>query len=1552
MNVRLIAAAALAIAVSALPLGAQTPYLVADINATSTGQRSSNPGGFQAFGDTLFFNATDAQGTELWKYSGGVASRVADIASGSASSSPFGLMDIGGGVQLFRAQNGAYGSELWRTDGTAAGTSLVKDIHPTGHGLVGTWRREVFNGRLFFAATDGVHGIEPWVSDGTAAGTEMLLDLDNASTSSNPALFTVLGNKLLIFGANGMWSSDGTSLGTTFVATVGAALVQGRIGNTIYFTGIGATTGRELWKTDGTAAGTQPVADVIPGPADGLSTNSLLVPIGSTLYFSANRSGGGVDLWKTDGTAGGTQFISTLSTETGHRAWAMFALGNLLMVESNDSIWRSDGTAAGTYVLDSGATRLLVPAFGRAYYYRDGATSSELRSTDGATTQFAATVNSPLGLFSTGGKLYFSASEVLYGQEPWVSEAGTAATTHRLANVYPDAPPSSSPTSLTAVGDLLFFRANDGVTNQEIWRSNGTTAGTFRVTSLIGSGSPTALSMLTAWNGALYFQQSSKKLWRSDGTADGTVVMKDVTGMPPQRMFPGGGYLFFGAGSLWRTDGTADGTIPLGDLLPWPLYPSEVTGFAELAGRVFVTGYETGGWSTDGSPASTKYLFGKNPLMTEVSPAAAAGAFFFVATTAANGRELWRTDGIGGSELLVKDIAAGNASSDPGQLTAGGRFLYFVANDAVHGVELWRTDGTAAGTILLGDIAAGTTSSAPANLTAAGEWLYFTANDGSHGVELWRTDGTALGTVMVSDLRADSASADPGSLKFAGGTLWFAATDGVTGRELWRVTGVGMPSLVADLVPGPGSSSPAELMQAGQLLYFAAETEFGRELWAMPLTASPSLRVDDARISEGTGGTRTIRFTVTRTGSVSGAAGAAFTTVNGSATAGADYVAQSGTVAFTAGQTSRFIDVVVQADAVVEENEGFFVTLSAPSGATISRDVATGVIDDDDHRAELSIVPVIDAGGLYDRVFRITNAGPSAANDLRVRYSESPGELSLEMNDRCTAAENPLTCSSFGTLAAGASIDVTVERGNVSLRQFDEDDPRPGLTVTASVSATELDTNPADSSTARMISMEYRIIAPPYLTSGTAAAAQVFFYNAYPHAVTVALTSSVAGVVVTPPSVSIPSGQSLAQFTVTAGNYTGPVTLTMPALTNFYYASSMTLYVVAPGQVPKLASSMVVGNTTGIYGTPIVTPVTIAARRHDGTKPTGLVSLLNDAGDVLAQHSLDAAGMTAFEFEGLQPGSRFYRLRYHGDANFLPLQDARFEVTVRPWPTTLSVEDFALICSGVPSEIYIDVKTTQTTTAPTGSVQVTAGGVVEMLPLSPTGTPGHSRAILRRPFPADSTYVSVYYIPTGTFGSSNNGAHILAQPCTVLNVVATGIAPGSVGVTWSPVAGATYYEVLHTSNTDNWQAIGTTTSTALVDGGYPWAVAHLYTVRAFNALGQDIGWGVPDIGISMLFADDPLIPNVTPIRGIHNQQVRGGIEGMRHLGYWSADITKVPVTPPGTIVSAAGIMALRAEITTLRRGLGLPQFVFTDPALTAGMPMKAIHMQELRDAVK
>ena len=100
---------------------------------------------------------------------------VKDIDPGSAGSIPQDLTKVNGTL-YFTANDGAHGIELWKSDGTAAGTVMVKDI---GHGSTDSPTSLTnVNGTLYFAADDGVHGAELWKSDGTAAGTVMVEDID------------------------------------------------------------------------------------------------------------------------------------------------------------------------------------------------------------------------------------------------------------------------------------------------------------------------------------------------------------------------------------------------------------------------------------------------------------------------------------------------------------------------------------------------------------------------------------------------------------------------------------------------------------------------------------------------------------------------------------------------------------------------------------------------------------------------------------------------------------------------------------------------------------------------------------------------------------------------------------------------------------------------------------------------------------------------------------------------------------------------------------------------------------------------------------------------------------------------------------------------------------------------------------------------------------------------------------------------------------------------------------------------------------------------------
>ena len=81
-----------------------------------------------------------------------------------------------GDIAFFAADDGTHGRELWKTDGTPEGTSLVKDIND-GSGSSDPRVLVEFNGELFFAADDGANGQELWTSDGTVAGTVLVKDI-------------------------------------------------------------------------------------------------------------------------------------------------------------------------------------------------------------------------------------------------------------------------------------------------------------------------------------------------------------------------------------------------------------------------------------------------------------------------------------------------------------------------------------------------------------------------------------------------------------------------------------------------------------------------------------------------------------------------------------------------------------------------------------------------------------------------------------------------------------------------------------------------------------------------------------------------------------------------------------------------------------------------------------------------------------------------------------------------------------------------------------------------------------------------------------------------------------------------------------------------------------------------------------------------------------------------------------------------------------------------------------------------------------------------------
>ena len=804
---------------SAGPAPAIRTQILDDINTNGAGLTvSSHVTSLANVDGILYFDANDGStGTELWKSDGTAAGTVlvADIAPGSASSTPQDLTAIGGKL-YFLADDGTHGTQVFVSDGTAAGTVELTNIAFGGGGKAsaGTVTITDLNGTACFNAPTAL-----WRSDGTVAGTVLVKTFTGrlvSLTTVNNTLFFVASDATNI---NAIWSSDGTAAGTTIlnVPTGGRGASElTDVAGTLFFS-VSAAPNTELWKSDGSAAGTVLVKTLISVGGRGAVSSPAVV--GDTLYFSFDDGTNGKELWKSDGTDAGTMMVADIVPgATGSNPTALVGVGNTLFFTTGGlRLWKSDGTAAGTIALSAAnADPFDLTNVGGTLYFEasDITNGAELWKSDGTpggtvlVKDIAAGNNgsSPASITAIGNKAFFSADDFIHGRELWSSD-GTAAGTAMVTNIYP-ATAGSSPTQLTAAGNRLFFVANDGVHGNELWSSDGTAAGTALMADINPGTLDANIQSPTNVNGTLFFSATgpARGLFRSDGTPTGTIRLSTSSTSGPNSLTAVNGVLYYI--DLVGSD--------------WELFKS------------------------DGTPAGTGVFktFTGGGLLPDQTMVNVGGKLFFVGRDLAHGNELWTSDGTAAGTVLVADLTPGAAGSSLQNLTAVGNTLYFTFDDGTHGKELWKSDGTAAGTMMVADIAPGSASalnSAQANLLAVGNKLFFIATDGTHGNQIWVTDGTAAGTQMLSNF---NINADPvidfltnvnGTVFFKGGELF-----GTTGIELWKTDGtVAGTQIVSDIVSGEGSSLPAQLTSVGGMLCFTVEAQ----VWQSDGTAAGTVPI-------------------------------------------------------------------------------------------------------------------------------------------------------------------------------------------------------------------------------------------------------------------------------------------------------------------------------------------------------------------------------------------------------------------------------------------------------------------------------------------------------------------------------------------------------------------------------------------------------------------------------------------------------------------------------------------------------------------------------------
>lgn len=267
-----------------------------------------------------------------------------DLNNGAASSDPR-YFTVFNNEVYFSATDVTNGRELWKTDGTAAGTALLVNLN-FGNGSSDPDQYTVLGSKIIFAATNAFTGRELFITDGTNAGTTILKNINPSGGNANPTNLTKIGSEVYFSADNGtdgleLWKTDGTEVGTIMVKNInpsGDSNVQDfiKIGSAIYFTANnGAANGHELWKTDGTELGTVMVKD-IKTTGNGNSNPLYLRAYNGKLYFLAQETGTTNNLWVSDGTAVGTQPITT-ATSAGALTKDLFLFNNELYFNYRES---------------------------------------------------------------------------------------------------------------------------------------------------------------------------------------------------------------------------------------------------------------------------------------------------------------------------------------------------------------------------------------------------------------------------------------------------------------------------------------------------------------------------------------------------------------------------------------------------------------------------------------------------------------------------------------------------------------------------------------------------------------------------------------------------------------------------------------------------------------------------------------------------------------------------------------------------------------------------------------------------------------------------------------------------------------------------------------------------------------------------------------------------------------------------------------------------------------------------------------------------------------
>ncbi len=711
--------------------------------------------------------------------------------AGSAFDAPDSFVRAGEWV-LFTASNSEIGKELWRTDGTTAGTSLLRDLVP---GAIGSNPRNLtpLGDSAWFLAYDPWFQERLWRTDGTPDGTVPMdmssIDgfqrLTSLPTTFNSQMFLTVRRRTSTGFHDYLYALDNTGVTPTLVADIPlgnysfgdfAPLTMLAVAGDHLFVFAQDSTNSKLISVSANG-----IVETLPSMQGWLTTTDDRAMIFNSGYDSiqnrfVNR------LMASDGTVSGTLELSLgpefsagpienqSITSGSDRIWFLQAISDsIYLFDKQRMIWTSDGTAEGTKVVAPIGGEIAID------------------------TAFS------------GGKFYAMMSDPTDGQNM-------------------------------------------------IWSSDGTESGTRLVQSGVGTDGSLSKRLLP-WKDGVIVRGSRfpMRMFFIDGTEQiPSSILPDehesryvVTSVHVEDngLYIGVDDFGEGGSKLWFLDaitGAVKKTF------------SETTDFSyprswlsdRLSGRVLFNTFlqqqspQNQLWQSDGTANETSRILFEDGELTERlprnSPAKiqADNGVIFLLSNYSDPTELWTVSPASGVTSLVKRFEGFNFYNRLRYAVAGGRLFFAVLSDGL-GQELWVSDGTTAGTFNLKDIVRGAEGVDFLEIASVDSTrVVFAVRNPQGRTELWTSDGTRAGTVLVRTFATPQSQSAPFFMERVGTRVLFAADDGVSGREIWVTDGVAANTkLLINIASGAAGSVSGTVRNAGTKLYFVATSASGQEAW-------------------------------------------------------------------------------------------------------------------------------------------------------------------------------------------------------------------------------------------------------------------------------------------------------------------------------------------------------------------------------------------------------------------------------------------------------------------------------------------------------------------------------------------------------------------------------------------------------------------------------------------------------------------------------------------------------------------------------------------------